>query len=160
MIDITNVDMVKFVQKVYDLSRPQGMGMLHFVAGPMSEEDARSLIQPDGTVSMDYVSGRACKMHTRLQGDRIVINDSWYDHSDEQFNELLEHLGLGKDVPAGSSAPEHGPSCNCDDCRHKRGLKDLDPQQDFVKAKRAIEDGTAFKIEGFKNIEDVKTFKP
>ena len=156
MIDITDVNMVVFVKKVYELSRPQGMGMMHFTAGPMSTEDAERLIQADGTVSMDYVSGRACKMHTRLQGDRIVINDSWYDHSDAQFAELLKHIGVGEDTPAGSSAPEHGPSCNCDDCRHKRGLKDLDPQQDYEKSIKAHEDGTAFKIEGFKNIEDIK----
>ena len=44
MIDITDVDMIKFIQKVYDLSRPQGMGMLYFTPGPMSEEDAKALI--------------------------------------------------------------------------------------------------------------------
>ena len=30
MIDVTNVNMVELVKKAYDLSRPQGMGMLHF----------------------------------------------------------------------------------------------------------------------------------
>jgi len=156
MIDITDVDMVKFVQKVYDLSRPQGMGMLYFLDGSLSDEDSKRYIDDDGTVSMDYVSGRACKMNTRNSGGRIVMNDSWYDHSDAQFAELLEHIGLGKNIPAGSSAPDHCSSCNCDDCRHKRGLKDLDPQKDFVKAKKAIEDGTAFNIKSFKSIEDIE----
>ena len=156
MIDITDVNMVEFVKKVYELSRSQGMGMMHFVEGPMSDEDAQSLINDDRTVSMDYVSGRACKMYTRIQDGRIVINDSWYDHSDSQLAELLEHIGLGEDVPAGSSAPYHGPSCNCDDCRHKRGLKDLDPKQDFEKAKKAIEDGTAFKITSFKDGKEIE----
>jgi hypothetical protein len=155
MIDITDVDKVKFVQKVYDLSKPQGMGMMHFVAGPLSEEDAKMYIDADGHVSMDYVSGRACKMHTRIEDGRIVISDRWYDHSDTQFEELLEHIGLGKDVPSGGSAPAHGPSCNCNDCRHKRGLGDLDPQKDFEKSKKAHEDGTAFKIETFKGVEDL-----
>ena len=150
MIDITDVDKVKFVQKVYDLSRPQGMGMMHFTPDPLSEAEAKQYIDSDGHVSMDYVNGCACKMYTRIQDGRIVIGDKWFDHSDTQFEELLEHIGLGKDVPAGSSVPEHNPSCNCDDCRHKRGLKDLDPQEDFEKAKKAHEDGTAFNIEVLK----------
>ena len=154
MIDITDVDMIKFIQKVYDLSRPQGMGMLYFTPGPMSEEDAKALIQSDGSVSMDYVSGRACKMYVHSRDGRLTINDNWFDHSDTQFEELLEHIGLGDNIPAGSSAPQHGTACNCDDCRHKRGLGPLDPQKDFEKARKAIEDGTAFKIETFKSIED------
>lgn len=157
MIDITDVNMVQFVQKVYELSRPQGMGMMHFVDGPLSEEDAKRYIDADGHVSMDYVSGRACKMYTRIQDGRKVINDRWFDHSDDQFAELLEHIGLGEDVPAGSSAPQHNSDgCNCDDCRHKRGLKDLDPQEDFVKAKKAIEDGTAFRITTLKDGKEVE----
>ena len=103
---------------------------------------------------MDYVSGRACKMYVHSRDGRLTINDNWFDHSDTQFEELLEHIGLGDNIPAGSSAPQHGTACNCDDCRHKRGLGPLDPQKDFEKARKAIEDGTAFKIETFKSIED------
>jgi hypothetical protein len=32
-IDITGVDMVEFVKKVYELSLPQGMGFLHYQEG-------------------------------------------------------------------------------------------------------------------------------
>lgn len=59
MIDITDVNMVEFVKKVYDLSRPQGMGMMHFTPVPLTDEEAKSLINDDGTVNMDYVRGRA-----------------------------------------------------------------------------------------------------
>ena len=46
---------------------------------------------------------------------------------------------------------EHCPTaCNCDPCRNKRGLDNLDPQKDFEKAIKAHEDGTAFKIKTFK----------
>lgn len=145
MIDITNVDMVKFVQKVYALSQPQGMGMIHFQPGDLSEEDAKSLIQEDGTVSMDYIKGRACKMYTSIKDGVIVIGDKWYDHTDAQLAELLGHIGL---VSASGTLPdEHGISCNCDDCRVKKGRGKLDPKADFEKAKKAHADGTAFKIE-------------
>jgi hypothetical protein len=154
MIDLTNVDMVKFVQKVYDLSQPQGMGMMHFVAGPLSEEDAKRYIDTDGHVSMDYVSGRACKMHTRIQDGRMVMNDRWYDHSDEQLAELLAHLGIT--ATDGTAASEHSPSCNCDVCRNKRGLENLDPQKDYEKSIKAHEDGTAFKITTHKDGQEVE----
>lgn len=144
MIDITNVDMVKFVQKVYALSRPQGMGMMHFQPGDLSEEDAKSLIQEDGTVSMDYIRGRACKMHTSIKDGVIVIGDKWYDHTDAQLAELLGHIGLVS--TSGTLPDEHGVACNCDDCRVKKGKGELDPEEDFEKAKKAHADGSAFKI--------------
>jgi hypothetical protein len=154
MIDITDVDTIVFVQKVYEMSQPQGMGMLHFTPGPLPEEEAKRYIRADGHVSMDYVNGRACKMHTRIEDGRMVMSDRWYDHSDEQLAELLESLGLT--ATDGTQAPEHSPSCNCDPCRNKRGLGDLDPNADFNKAKKAIEDGTAFKITSLKDGQEVE----
>lgn len=132
MIDVTNVDMVKFVQKVYDLSRPQGMGMLHFQPGGITEEEAKVFIDEDGTVSMDYVKGRACKMHTRVKDGRIELGDNWYDHTDAQLSELLEHVGLKHSE--GGEPDEHGCSCNCDSCREKRGDGSLDPVEDLKRA--------------------------
>lgn len=148
MIDVTSVDMMKFVQKVYELSQPQGMGMIHYQPGGLSDEEVKSFIQPDGTVSMDYVKGRACKMHTRKDEGRLVIGDKWYDHTDEQLAELLESVGLS--MTPGTRTDDHGPSCNCTDCRAKRGLGKLDPQEDFNKAMKAHKDGTAFKIKTWK----------
>ena len=144
MIDVTNVNMVEFVKKAYELSRPQGMGMMHFKPGPLSDAAAQELIQEDGTASMDYVLGRACKMHVHNRDGRLMINDSWFDHSDAQFDELLEHVGITP--KAGSAVSDHGPACNCDDCRIKHGRGKLNPQKDFEKAKKAHEDGTAFQI--------------
>ena len=144
MIDITDVNMVEFVKKVYELSRPQGMGLMHFQPGAMSDEDAQSLIHKDGTVSMDYVSGRACKMCVRKDDGRLFISDQWYDHSDAHLEELLEHCGVSV---AGDVKPsDHGHSCNCDDCRVKRGEGKLDSKVDFNEAMKARKNGTAFKI--------------
>ena len=57
MIDITGVNMIELVKKAYDLSRPQGMGMMHFTPDPLTDEEAKSLIQENGEVSLDYVGG-------------------------------------------------------------------------------------------------------
>lgn len=88
-IDITGIDMVKFVKAVYDLSNPQGMGFVHFTPEPLSDEEAKSLIKEDGTVSLDYVKGRACKMHVFKEDDKLYINDTWFDHTDKELEQLL-----------------------------------------------------------------------
>lgn len=145
MIDVTSVDMVKFVQKVYELSQPQGMGMIHYQSGGLTDDEAKSLIQSDGTVSMDYVKGRACKMYvTRKEGRLIILRNNWYDHTDEQMAELLEFVGLS--MTTGTLPDEHGESCNCASCRERHGLESFDSEKDFKKAIKAHEDGTAFKI--------------
>lgn len=99
MIEITGVDLVKFVQATYALSSPQGMGFLHFQEGGLPEDEAREIIEresPKGRVaaSMDYVRGRACKMVVFRAGDRLFIRPTWFDHSDSQLRELLEKFGI------------------------------------------------------------------
>lgn len=149
MIDVTDVDMVKFIQKVYELSQPQGMGMLHYKPGGLTDDEAKSLIQSDGIVDMDYVKGRACKMYvTRKEGKLVIPRDNWYDHTDEQLAELLEHIGLSK--TDGTKPDKHGLACNCDDCRAKRKKAPFDPEKDFKKAMKATKNGTALKIETWK----------
>ena len=118
-IKITGVDLVKFTQAVYELSRPQGMGFIHFKSGGLSDEDAREIVnnsKPYGgnVLSMDYVHGRACKMNVFKEGNDLYIADSWYDHTDEQLKTLLQKFNIEMPVPAG-----HGVLCNCADCRRK-----------------------------------------
>jgi hypothetical protein len=79
-----DIDIVKFVQKAYDLSVPQGLGFLHFTDAPLTEDEARQLIRDSGSiaVSLDYVKGRACKMVVhRAQDGSLSIADNWYDHT-------------------------------------------------------------------------------
>jgi len=123
MNKITGVDLVKFAQKVYELSRPQGAGFMHFTLEPLSEEDAKSMMiknpfPGDGQciMTMDYVKGRACKMQVFKTGEDLFIGDSWYDHTDNQLAELLEAFNI---IPP--QFGEHGCACNCVVCRNKRG---------------------------------------
>ena len=126
MIDITGVDLVKFVQKVYELSMPQGLGFLHFTPEPLSEERAKEIVEQRGgafsgsscVISMDYVDGRACKMNVREENGKLVINDSWYDHTDSQLKQLLETFGKEGLIEASAPA-EHGVACNCAECKKK-----------------------------------------
>ena len=130
-IEITGVDMPKFVKKVYDLSTPQGLGMLHYTPEPLSDEIAEKIAK-DGDHSdmgfpshktegvalrMDYVQGRACKMTVLRKDNKLYIPNTWYDHTDAQLKELLEHCDLPTDNIGGS----HGDACNCDVCVAQRG---------------------------------------
>ena len=119
MIDITGVDLVKFAQKTYELSSPQGLGFLHFTPQPLSDERAKEIVERGkGTgypLDMDYVDGRACKMTVFEKEGKLEIHDSWYDHTDEQLISLLSGFGISVEP-----AKEHGCACNCADCQVKQ----------------------------------------
>lgn len=98
-IEVTGVDMKKFVQEVYALSRPQGMGFIHFEEGPLPDDLADAIVahrKDDSYIalSMDYVKGRACKMVMWRDGDKLVIRNTWFDHHPDDLRELLERVGM------------------------------------------------------------------
>jgi len=106
MINVTGVDITKLVCAVYDLSQPQGMGMLHFKPGPLPIEDAEDIIKrgeksnySDGSLTpiiyMDYVMGRSCKFTLYRDKDGgLFIKKYWYDHTEEQLHTLLQKVGI------------------------------------------------------------------
>jgi hypothetical protein len=69
-IDITDVNLVELVKKVYELSVPQGMGFLHFTPEPLTDEEAATLIDPKYGIRMDYVKGRGCKFFAKYKDGR------------------------------------------------------------------------------------------
>ena len=128
MIDITGVNLIEFVKRVYELSIPQGLGFLHYKNRGLTDEEAKQLILPEKegcqyakniVVDMDYIKGRACKMIVFKENDKLYIRNSWYDHMDEQLRELLISI-----LPEYTELPkineEHGISCNCLDCQLKK----------------------------------------
>ena len=98
MIEITGASLVEVVKAAYDLSVPQGLGMLHYTPGSLSDEEAAALVRPEVNphvpVYLDYVRGRACKFRVEDHGGRLYICRDWYDHSDEQLARLLERIGV------------------------------------------------------------------
>jgi hypothetical protein len=111
MIDVTGIDLVEFAKAVYEASLPQGLGVLHAAPGPLSDEEARSIAEAP-KFSMDYVGGRACKMCVSQRDGKLLIADTWYDHTDEQYDELLSQFGLTR-----TSKKKHGCACNCEKCQ-------------------------------------------
>ena len=118
MIDITGIDLVKFVQKVFELSIPQGLGFFHFTPNPLTEEEARGIVdrasRNTGSVKldMDYISGRACKMVVWEKNGKLTIQDTWYDHTDNQLKQLLAEFNIVSNVSG-----KHGLACNCIECQ-------------------------------------------
>ena len=106
MIDITGIDLKKFVKKVYELSVPIGLGFIRARDGELSDEDAEKIIKGvefdypasktnDSTpIRMDYVHGRCCKMIVFQKDGKLYINNNWNDHSKGQLKKLLKHVGI------------------------------------------------------------------
>lgn len=46
---------------------------------------------------MDYVHGRACKMHIFKTKEGYELPDTWYDHTEAQYDELLSRHGISRD---------------------------------------------------------------
>jgi len=100
---IAEYQLVAFIQKAYELSDPQGMGRFHYVPGPLSFEDARQIIYEAQTsdrrgIHMDYVKGRAVKLRIKQDVGGYYVEDetanpnAWYDHTAEQWRELMNTL--------------------------------------------------------------------
>lgn len=94
LIDITGANLTDVAKIVYGLSKPLGLGELHHEAGELADWEAESLIDESSETPlvMDYVKGRACKMTVIRNELGLFIKPYWYDHTDEQFQELLRRI--------------------------------------------------------------------
>lgn len=101
MIEVTGCNLRTLVQNAYAPSRQQGLGVFDPAgrSGGLSDDDAQKIIDQSRddrlmAVSVDYVNGRSIKLRVRRDGDRLFINNSWYDHSDSQLAALLNSVGI------------------------------------------------------------------
>lgn len=92
-----DADLVAIVQHAYDLSKPQGMGYMHFVEGPLPLEEAKEYVRMNGeiAISLDYIRGRACKLVVFRDEDGLWMRGDWFDHSDEALQELVRRIDRG-----------------------------------------------------------------
>ena len=95
LIKLPNLDLAEFVQTVYRMSDPVGLGWMHHTEGELDDWEVEEIIEKSSNrktikVHMDYVRGRCCKMVVYQDEDgEYWIKDYWPDHSESQFNELL-----------------------------------------------------------------------
>lgn len=127
-IDITGIDLIKFIKEVYKLSIPAGLGYLHFREGELTNEEAMQILNiwkddKQFALDMDYIKGRACKMIIFREGKKLYIRSPWYDHTDIQLAKLLKTVWPEDKLFPELKAEEHGIACHCVDCQRKRGTK-------------------------------------
>lgn len=72
MISIRGLDKAAVLAALYNRSRPQGMGFLHYDPKPMTVEEARALLPQK---YFDYVKGRVLKVN--LEKDKF--DEAMYD---------------------------------------------------------------------------------
>lgn len=77
MIDIRKKDKAAVLAALYNHSRPQGMGFLHYDPAPMSHDEARAIMAAtEGRGYFDYLKGRVMKVD--ISGN--TLNPGGYDH--------------------------------------------------------------------------------
>jgi len=96
IINIKGFDRVSVFMALYDAARPQGMGLLHYVEGPMPRAEAEMVVRwhEDHGQKFDYVRGRVMKV--RLNKDTF---DAWaYDRDNGEGAALAALAAAG--IPA------------------------------------------------------------
>ncbi|MFH1589296.1 MAG: hypothetical protein ABIB43_01895 [archaeon] len=78
-IDIKDLDKADVLAVLYNASKPQGMGFMHYDPKPMSKEDAQLLVD-EGEPYFDYLYGRVMKID--ISGD--TLNPWGYDRDNGQ----------------------------------------------------------------------------
>lgn len=93
MINITGLPKVEVLQALYKNAKPLGMGMLHFVPGPMPQEEAQAMID-EGQTYFDYVNGRVMKVDlSRDELDpRLYDRDNGEGAAEKALAQLTETI--------------------------------------------------------------------
>ena len=87
MIDLTGMDKAEVLAKLYNASKPQGLGIFHYDPKSMTTEEARTLLEHN--MYFDYLKGRVMKID--LRGN--TLNESLYDR-DNGDGAAVRALGL------------------------------------------------------------------
>lgn len=75
MINIEGINKAKLLAALFNYAKPQGLGLLHYDAKDMTEQDAQALLDRSSDMSFDYLQGRSVKVD--IGGDMF---DPWlYD---------------------------------------------------------------------------------
>lgn len=113
-LDTTEVDLVKFIKKIDELSPRDNSEMI-----PMSEEEIANCIYEnnpsdknlDIIVNVHYRKDRFCQIVVRKEENRLVIHTPWYDHTDDKFMSILAEFGIKY-----YNEETHPVSCLCKVC--------------------------------------------
>jgi len=68
-MDISKLNKADVLATLYNNSKPQGMGFLHFQPARMTREEAQKILDESNGKYFDYVRGRVMKIS--LKGDEL-----------------------------------------------------------------------------------------
>lgn len=101
MIEVTSIDLKELIKAAYKLSRPQGMGFVHFEEGELDKDSINKIIDKTNNdycaLSMDYVKGRAVKLTVFKEDGKLFIPNRWFDHSEEDLINLITMATTSKE---------------------------------------------------------------
>lgn len=104
-IQLEGLDKAEVLAALYNASRPQGMGFMHYDPEPMTKEEAQRLLDNNPSKYFDYLKGRVMKVD--LSGDEL---DPWcYDRDNGagSAEEAIKALRLTGDANALSIQVAH-----------------------------------------------------
>ncbi len=62
MIDLKKYDKAEVLAALYNHSKPQGMGILHYIPEDMGKKEAQEILDIDSDLYFDYLKGRIMKV--------------------------------------------------------------------------------------------------
>ena len=81
-----DVDLSVFVSDCYALSRPHGLGFLHYQPGPLPDDAMPEILRSGRiAVDVDYLLGRGVKMCAFRYKRRLWIPLHWPSHTDSEM---------------------------------------------------------------------------
>lgn len=99
-IEVTGCDLATLVRAAYSPSRQQGLGVFDSSGrADLTDEAVEEVLDrgrndPMCAVGIDYLNGRSVKMHVYKDGERLFIQNTWYDHSDAELAAFLAQIGI------------------------------------------------------------------
>jgi len=105
-ISIKGLNKAAVLAALYNASKPQGMGFMHYDAKPMTTEEAQQLLDSDPRQYFDYLKGRVMKIGLSKEED---VNTWGYnrDNGENAAEKVIETLRQSGDVNAESIKKTH-----------------------------------------------------
>lgn len=103
-IKIKTTEVSDVIKALYNNSKPQGLGFLHYKEGEIESVELLDLINDfnrTDSIYLDYVAGRAVKCSIKKEDDGFVIGmtcNQWYDHSPLQIQAVLSNFAEWEEV--------------------------------------------------------------
>jgi hypothetical protein len=94
-MNIAGLSKAKVLAALYNASKPQGLGFLHYDPRLITEAEAQALLD-EGQTYFDYVHGRVMKVS--LSGDELSTRLYNRDNGENAAETVIANLKAGEEV--------------------------------------------------------------